>query len=178
MNTKNKYEKKCNLFTGEFNGTLEDLCKKIFEIPNLHLFWCEPENQAKRIEGFYGLYEFPVETLSEKVKLQEAKFFFNPGLVYLLKKGPKTTCALWHEMPESDNKDSEKCTTLLKKLLFGTEEAKGKESKLLCHDQEFLLRKSKNSVISRGLGESNISKKKVTAFRYFENGNLRWWRLI
>lgn len=163
-------ETTCHLQFGCAEQSLDALLKSCLSLAGVELVWREPVNRRARVNGFLGLCR-PADLGTRDTsqpRLSEAKLFLKNGLLHFVANDSITRFAAWFE---------ETVPTGLATLLSATTSTQQSPT-LLRNQRDILLRRSSELYeTQRGLATSSLGDK-VAAFEYFDQGRLRWWRIV
>jgi len=152
--------------------------------------WLEPANAARRTAAPVGLLT-PAELSAEaSCPLAEARFFYGQGLLHLLADSGETRAAAWWEgqpgqppawltaaisLADANFKDNFKDAQECASSTTAAAPANGNGRGLLRKERPILLShvRSERGLrhVGQGIGDN------VQAVEYFQDGQLRWWRI-
>lgn len=176
----------CALRTGRIKRPLAQVVAELGGSLDLVFVWLEPANAARRTASPVGLLT-PAKLSAEALcPLVEARFFYSQGLLHLLAEGAETRLAAWWEgepgqspawltaavkRPDAKLKDAQDCAGSTTAAAPADGNARG----LLRTERPIVLSQARSERGLRCVGDEIGAK--VQAVEYFQDGQLRWWRI-
>ena len=168
-----------NIPTACWHGTIKDKSVRalIQEAKRAAtLIWCEPVNGKHRVQDLTTLANATEWNAPPDIPLAEGRVFFADGLLHLLAGSGETHFAAWVADDGEEGKDSPPS-----RPAWCPAPAHGPLAAMCVKRERSILladprARQSATAVRRGLSGSSLGKQ-IQAIEYYEQGNLRWWRL-